>query len=182
MAGTAGLLGAIARAAATLERGLNALARLFCGLAAFCLFVIVCIITASVVMRRVADSPLYYTEELVGLLLSASLFLALPMVTREASHVRVTLVSTFLSDRGRTVLATLAGAVTMAFCVWFLLEAYPWLQFALRRNIKTEASGLLLSPWMALLPICIGLSGLMVAVRLLTGAEQASTRPSKAGA
>lgn len=176
-----GVLGALVGAAVRIERALNALARLFCGLAAVCLFVIVGIISASVVMRRAVGSPLYYTEELVGLLLTASLFLALPMVTRESSHVRVTLVATYLSDRGRVVLAALAGMVSVAFCVWFLVEAYPWLQFALRRNIKTEASGLLLAPWMALLPISIALSGLMVAVRVLTGADQASIHSSNPG-
>ena len=70
------------------EYGLGYLARFCYALAALALAAIVAIIVASVVMRRVAGSPLYYTEELVGLLLGASRFLALPKVTMEGSLVR----------------------------------------------------------------------------------------------
>ncbi len=156
------------------EHGLDHLARLCYAFAALALAAIVGIIVASVVMRRVAGSPLYYTEELVGLLLGASLFLALPKVTMEASHVRVTFLASFLSERGRGVLAVFAGIVTLAFCGWFLLEAIPWLEFAFRRNIKTEAASLWLGPWMAVLPISIALCALMTLVRMITGTEKAS--------
>lgn len=160
--------------ASKLEHGLGHLARLCYALSALAMALIVGIIVASVVARRVVGSPLYYTEELVGLLLSASLFLALPMVTREASHVRVTFLASFLSDRGRTVLAVFAGIVTLTFCGWFLLEAIPWLEFAFRRGIRTEASSLRLGPWMAVLPISIALCALLVVVRVVTGSEKAS--------
>ncbi|MFN0161552.1 MAG: TRAP transporter small permease [Burkholderiales bacterium] len=157
-----------------LETGLGHLARFCCALAALALAAIVGIIVASVFMRRVAGSPLFYTEELVGLLLGASLFLALPMVTREASHVRVTFLASVLSDRGRGVLAICAGIVTLAFCGWFLVEAIPWLEFAWKRNIKTEAANLRLGPWMAVLPISIALCALLTMVRVITGREKAS--------
>lgn len=162
-----------------LEHLLGHVARLFGYLAALSLFAIVGIILASVVMRRVADSPLYYTEELVGLLLSASLFLALPMVTKQASHVRVTFLAQALSERGRAVLAVLAGLVTLGFCAWFLVEAIPWLEFAFRRNIKTEAASLRLAPWMAVLPVSVALSALLVLVRVITGSERASFSQAK---
>lgn len=157
-----------------IERGLGLLARLFSYLAAVAMFAIVGIILASVVMRHVVGSPLYYTEELVGLLLGASLFLALPMVTHQADHVRVTFLVQFVSDKGRAVLAILAGAVTLAFCVWFLVEAIPWLEFAFKRNIKTEAASIRLGPWMAVLPISISLAAMLVLVRVVTGSERAS--------
>ena len=157
-----------------LEDGLGQLARLCYALAALALAAIVGIIVVSVVMRRLAGSPLYYTEELVGLLLGASLFLALPMVTRESSHVRVTFRASFLSARGRGVLAVFAGIVTLMCCGWFLLEAIPWIEFAFKRNIKTEAASLWLGPWMAVLPISIALCAMMVLVRVITGSERDS--------
>ena len=157
-----------------LEDGLGHLARLCYALAALALAAIVGIIVASVVMRRLAGSPLYYTEDLVGLLLGASLFLALPMVTMQASHVRVTFLASFLSERGRSVLAVAAGIVTLAFCGWFLVEAIPWIEFAFKRNIKTEAASLRLGPWMAVLPVSIALCALMTLVRVITGRETAS--------
>lgn len=162
------------------ERGLGHLARFMGVLSALALASIVVLIVASVVMRRLAGSPLYYSEDLVGLLLSASLFLALPMVTLQADHVRVTFLVQVLSRRGRIVLAWLAGGVTLAFCGWFLLEAIPWLEFAFRRNIRTETASLRLAPWMAVLPVSVSVTGMLVVARLLAGTESAAASAAPA--
>lgn len=154
-----------------LEQALVLLARLCAWLAASSLFLIVGIIVVSVVMRRVAGSPMYYTEELVGLLLTAALFLALPLVTAQASHVRVTFLAAFLPERGRLLLSLFAAFVMLVFCVWFLVDAIPWLEFAIRRNIKSEAASLRLGPWMAVLPVSVALCALLVLVRAITGSE-----------
>ncbi len=156
-----------------LDPALGHLARLCGALSALALAAIVAIIVSSVVMRRLAGSPLYYTEELVGLLLGTALFLALPMVTRQASHVRVTFVAEFLPTRWRSTLAVSAAAVMLVFCAWFLLEAIPWLEFAFRRNIRSEAANLRLAPWMAVLPASIALCALQVLVRVLAGEPDA---------
>jgi TRAP-type C4-dicarboxylate transport system permease small subunit len=157
-----------------LEQWLGQTARWCCALAACALSLIVVIIVVSVVMRRVAGSPMYYTEELVGLLLSSSLFLALPLVTVQASHVRVTFLASVLPERGRAALSVFASVVMLGFCGWYLVDAIPWLEFALRRNIKSEAASLLLAPWMAVLPLLIALCALLVLVRTVTGSEKAT--------
>jgi TRAP-type transport system small permease protein len=156
------------------ERQLTLLARLCGALAGVALASIVVIIVASVVMRRVVGSPLYYTEELVGLLLCASLFLALPLVTVQAQHVRVTFLVSVLGQRGRAVLAVAAAAVMLVFCAWYLAEALPWLEFAFKRNIRTEAASLWLAPWMAVPPSMVALCALLVLVRTASGSEQAA--------
>ena len=157
-----------------LEQALVLMARLCAWLAASSLFLIVGTIVVSVVMRRLAGSPMYYTEELVGLLLSTSLFLALPMVTVQSSHVRVTFLASLLPERGKVALSVFAALVMLAFCGWFLLDAIPWLAFAIQRNIKSEAASLLLGPWMAVLPVSIALCALLVLVRTVTGSDNAS--------
>lgn len=154
-----------------LERALVGTARLCAGLAAASLTLIVGIIVVSVVMRRLAGSPMYYTEELVGLLLSTSLFLALPMVTAQASHVRVTFLASILPAGGRAALSVFAAVVTLAFCGWFLVDAIPWLEFAIRRNIRSEAASLRLGPWMAVLPLSVALCALLVLVRTVNGTD-----------
>lgn len=154
-----------------LERQLGHLARLFFGLAGLSLAAIVGLIMASVVMRRVVGSPLFYTEELVGLLLCASLFLALPMVTVQTQHVRVSFLVQALGTRGRVALMVAATLVTLGFCGWYLLEALPWLEFAMKRNIRTEAANLTLWPWMAIPPVSIALCALLVLVRAVSGTE-----------
>lgn len=163
--------------ATRLEQGLVQVARLCAALAASALFLIVAVTVASVVMRRVAGSPMYYTEELVGLLLSSSLFLALPMVTAQASHVRVTFLAQVLPRRGRAILSVFAAVVMLAFCGWFLIDAIPWLEFAFRRNIKSEAANLRLGPWMAVLPVSVALCALLVLARAITGNDDAAEAP-----
>lgn len=142
---------------------------------------IVGITVFSVVMRRMVGSPLSYTEEFVGLLLSSALFLALPMVTVKAQHVRVTFLVHVLGARGRGVLAVLAATVTLGFFGWFLLVAWPWLRFAIEVRIKTEASSILLYPWMAVPLLSVGLCALLVLARLFDSSERRAMGTETAG-
>ena len=135
-------------------------------LAAACAFGMVALVVLSVAMRHFASAPFRFTEELVGLLLCATLFLALPQVTLSGSHVRVDLLRRYLGQRGRRVLGIFAAAVMVAFCLWFTIEALPWLDFAYRRTLKSEASRLLLYPWMATVPLSLALTGLCTVYRL----------------
>ncbi len=157
-----------------LDAGLRAVAAGLAVLAAACACAMVVLVVLSVAMRHLANAPFRFTEELVGLLLCATLFLALPQVTLAGSHVRVDLLQRYLGRRGRTVLGVLAAAVMVAFCLWFTIEAMPWLDFAFRRNLKSEASRLLLYPWMATAPLSLALTGLCAIHRLARPTAQAS--------
>lgn len=119
---------------------------------------IVILIGASVAMRYFAFSPFRFTEELVGLMMTAMFFLALPLATLRAKHVRVLIIVSSLPEQVRRWVARLAALLGAGFCFWFLLLCLPWLEFAVDRNIKTEVGRLLMYPWMALLPISMGLS------------------------
>lgn len=161
------------------RRGLAAVAFAMALLAAAGMTAIVVIIVTSVTLRKLAQ-PLYFTEEVVGLLLSVSLFLALPMVTLKAGHVRVSIVESAIKGWGRSALAVLAACVGIGFCAWVTYEAMDWLAFALRLNLKTETSRILLFPWMALMPLSLGLTGVMFLARLFglydeTAGDDAST-------
>ena len=119
---------------------------------------IVVLIGASVTMRYFAFAPFRFTEELVGLLMTAAFFLALPLATLRAEHVRVLVLVSMLPDRAARSVGILAALFGAAFCLWFLALCLPWLEFALDRNIKTEVGRLLMYPWMALLPLSMALS------------------------
>lgn len=143
-------------------RGLEVLALALAGLSAFGLAAIVGLIIASVAMRKLLNAPLYFSEEIVGLLMSSCLFLALPMVTLRNSHVRVSVIAGYLEKRNQTlhaILSCLAAMVGVACCAWLTIEAVPWLQFAIDLNLKTETSRVLLYPWMAALPVSVALTG-----------------------
>ena len=119
---------------------------------------IVVLIGASVTMRYFAFAPFRFTEELVGLLMTAAFFLALPLATLRAEHVRVLVLVSALPDRAARSISILAALFGTAFCLWFLALCLPWLEFAFDRNIKTEVGRLLMYPWMALLPLSMALS------------------------
>lgn len=126
---------------------------------------IVGIIATGVVMRKLG-TPLHITEEVVGLLLSVSLLLALPMVTLTAQHVRVALVANAAKGVWRTALQVLALLLTLAFFGWLMIEVIPWFEFAWDRNLKTQTSRILLYPWMAVMPVTFVLTMAILAARL----------------
>lgn len=150
-----------------ITRGLDLLALVCAAAAALGMVSIVVVIVASVVMRKFANSPLHITEEMVGLLLSVSLFLGLPMVTRKSKHVRVTLVVDLFKGRLHNIIQFLALVIGVVFFVWLIIEAVPWFEFAFDRNLKTETTRILLYPWMALMPLSLGLTCAIFIGRLL---------------
>ncbi len=168
------------RLATALEQGIEKLALALAVLAALAMTAIVGLIVASVILRKFA-SPLHITEEMVGLLLSVSLLLALPMVTLKAGHVRVSIVETLLAGPARMLLAKAALLVGTLFFAWLTIEAVPWWEFAYRLNLKTETARILLYPWMALLPISVGLTGLIFFLRLVGLIANADAAPDLEG-
>ena len=141
-----------------IEKGFHFLALFLSVTAALGMIAIVVIIVISVFMRKFFNYPLFFSEEIVGILMSVSLFLALPMVTLNRTHIRISIFTEFLKRRSRlaykitTYVSYLIGVV---FCLWLLVEAVPWLQFAIKHNLKTETARLLLYPWMISLPLSI---------------------------
>ena len=127
---------------------------------------IVGLIGASVAMRHVANAPFRFTEELVGLLMTAAFFLAMPLVTLRAEHVRVRIAVNALPPRHARRAAVAAALLGAIFCAWFMALTLPWLEFAVDRRIKTDVARLLMYPWMALLPASLFLTGLAFLVRI----------------
>tara|TARA_B100001093_G_scaffold355656_1_gene340239 strand:- start:453 stop:893 length:441 start_codon:yes stop_codon:yes gene_type:complete len=129
---------------------------------------IVGLIGASVTMRYLAYTPFRFTEELVGLLMTAAFFLALPLITLRSKHVRVLLLLSYLPERTKRPINIIAGLFGLMFCLWCFSLCLPWFEFAFDRKIKTEVGRLLMYPWMALLPISMLLSGLAFVLRGLS--------------
>ncbi len=147
-------------------QGLDRLALALALSASLCMIVIVGLVTTSVIMRRFAGTPLHITEDVVGLLLTAMLFLCLPLVTLRAQHVRVSIASNALEPRFGGAVHVAAMLVGMVFFGWIFIKALPWLVFAWMRNLKTETARFLLYPWMAVLPLSVGLTWVIFVSRL----------------
>ncbi len=150
-----------------IKQGLDSLALAFAVAAAAGMIGIVAIIVTSVILRKFANSPLHITEEVVGLLLSVSLFLGLPAVTLKAKHVRVALLTSMIKGKLNDGLQFLALVVGIGFFAWLIVESIPWFEFAHRLNLKTETSRILLYPWMAVLPVSLILTCTILIARLL---------------
>lgn len=148
------------------ERWLRHVFVLMAVLATTACVIIIALVGASVTMRHMAHAPFRFTEELVGLLMTAAFFLALPLVTLNAKHVRVQVLVASLPAREARWLSILAGAFGVVFAFWFFWLCIPWFEFAYQRNIKTEAARLLMYPWMAILPLSMLLASIAFAVRM----------------
>ena len=120
-------------------------------------------------MRYAFNTPFRFTEELVGLLMTSAFFLALPLVTLKAEHVRIHLVVGQLPPRAARAAGIAAGIFGIVFCLWYFILCLPWLEFAFNRNIKTEVARLLMYPWMAVLPVSLALTAVAFAVRAVAG-------------
>ena len=127
---------------------------------------IVVLVGSSVTMRHIANAPFRFTEELVGLLMTAAFFLALPLVTLNSDHVRVQVLVNALPSRLARVVSYAAAVFGIAFSVWFAWLCIPWFEFAFERNFKTEVGRLLMYPWMALLPLSMSLTAIAFACQL----------------
>ena len=130
---------------------------------------IVVLVGASVTMRHLAQAPFRFTEELVGLLMTAAFFLALPLVTLNAEHVRVQILIASLPARLAHWVSVAAAVFGVVFTGWFLWLCIPWFEFAFERNIKTEVGRLLMYPWMAVLPLSMLLTSFAFALRVISG-------------
>ena len=122
-------------------------------LSSFAGFGIVAVVLLSVFQRYVLKSPLSFSEELVGLLLSSMLFMSLPYISNMEKHVKITLISNLLQIKYKIWLSIIAYLINLIFSVWMLIETIEWMEFAIKLNLKTENSRLLLSPWMAVVPL-----------------------------
>ena len=134
----------------------------------------VALLGASVVMRHIAGAPFRFTEELVGLLVTAAFFLALPLVSLNADHVRVRLFVASLPPSAARWAQIAAGVFGVAFCVWFVVLCMPWFEFAFDRQIRTEVARLLLYPWTALMPLSLALTAVAFAIRATSSEEKES--------
>jgi TRAP-type C4-dicarboxylate transport system permease small subunit len=128
--------------------------------------VLVAVIT-SAVARYFFNSPFGFTEELVGLFVSTMLLMAIPLNYHEDKHIRVTMVSDHFRGWLKKAAQVFACSVTLAFATWFGYASLEWLGFAVEFNLKTTNTGIVLAPWMVILPIVMFLVAVASLISLL---------------
>jgi len=122
-------------------------------------------VALSAFMRYLIGTPFAFTEETVGLLFSAMVFLALPYCTYSASHIRVTLVTDHLPpawQRRATLVSTLLTIVFALVYGWFAFE-FAWTSFEL--NARSDIGRMPLWPWMMAMPAACAVMGIAALLR-----------------
>jgi TRAP-type C4-dicarboxylate transport system permease small subunit len=126
-----------------------------------------CFVVLSSVMRYLVRAPFPFTEELVGLLFSAMIFLTLPYCTIKKSHVCVTLVRDMLGGTLRRIADLAAALFMIAFAVIFGILSYDFAAFSYDLGSVTEMGEIILFPWMGLMPLACVLMAVVAVVLMV---------------
>lgn len=155
---------------------MNALERLFFRVAwlmayvgAIALLAMTALVVIASVMRYFVGKPFDFTEELVALLYMSMVFLAIPLVTLKQSHICVSVMPQRLQVALGGLLRAGSAVVMLAFCTWFTIEAYGYVEHSRRLHSRSEQVDFLLWPWMAVIPVTMGFVAIIVVLHVLRG-------------
>lgn len=115
------------------------------------------LIFVSAVLRYVIGSPISFSDELASLLFVFLAFSTFPYVLNRGEHIRLTIVTERLKQPLQKVTQILASLIFLSFASIFIYESYKFVEFSQLLNSHSEVSGILLWPWMALMPFSLGL-------------------------
>jgi len=152
-----------------LERSFSAIARWMAYAGALALLVMTALVVISSVMRYFVGSPFRFTEELVALFYMSMVFLAIPLVTMNDTHVAVSVMPERVRLKFSSVLRVGAALVIIIFCAWFTYEAFGWMDYSRRLHSRSEQADFVLWPWMAVIPATMAFVTLIAVFRLFRG-------------
>lgn len=118
-------------------------------------------------MRYAVGDPFSFTEELVGLLFTAMIFVGLPVCVYRQSNISVTIVTDMLPAGLRRVADVAALILMIVFFLWFACLSYDYAKSLYLLGGRTTGSRLLLWPWAALMPVSCVLAAIMAAIRIV---------------
>lgn len=138
------------------------------------------LVVLSAGMRYVVGSPFAFTEEIVGLLFAAMVFLSFPSCTIHRRHIEVTLISERLKPRARRLARAAGNLLVLLFCAWYGSFAWEFTALSLRLRSKSDVGGIVLWPWMGTMVLACLL--MAVAIVALWRARRLEQGPGSAGA
>ncbi|QOR37255.1 TRAP transporter small permease [Billgrantia diversa] len=107
----------------------------------------------STLMRYLFNTPLHFSNELAGLLFLSITFLTIPHVLNIDRHIGIDLVVKQLPVRFQGFTGQLAGLVLLVFAVIFVYQSWDFMVFSRAIDARSDISGLLLWPWMLVMPL-----------------------------
>ena len=152
---------------ATLRRAADALMALLRIAAGAMLIASVAINFANIIGRYFLSVSLSWAEEAMLFLMIGSVFLAAPPVGWLGRHIRMDVVVSLLPPRLRTIFEVFSDLVTIATCVALAIFAWPVLTMLAELDQRSESANIPLVIPQAVVPIGLGLTALLIAVRLI---------------
>jgi len=119
--------------------------------------VMAALILVSALSRYLLGSPISFSDELASMLFVFLAFSTFPYVLGKSEHIRLSIITEKLSESAQKAAHIFASIVFLAFATVFIIESYSFMNFSKMINSHSEVSGILLWPWMALMPISLGL-------------------------
>jgi TRAP-type C4-dicarboxylate transport system permease small subunit len=148
---------------ATLISGLVAAIR---GLTACLLLIAVALNFANIIGRYLLSAPIAWAEEVMLFLLVAVVFLGSSVVSWEGRQIRMDVVLHMLPvplRRGLEVIADLATITVSIAIIWF---AWPVISMLVEFDQRSQAADFPLFVPQGLIPVGLGLTALLTAIRL----------------
>lgn len=123
-------------------------------------------VALSAIMRYAVGAPFRFTEEQVGLLFVAMVFLALPYCTLTGRDIRVTVVSDMLPRNLVRGARVTSAVLIVVFTVVFGMLALDFTTLSYELKSMTDMAGITLYPWMAIMPFGCVLLGVVALLGL----------------
>lgn len=160
-----------------LARNLHRLVSAMNVLGAIAAILMTTLVFSGAVMRYMFGAPLRFSDELVGLLFVSMAFLALPLGLLQRQHITIDIVTRTLSGPWRRLADLVAVLILIAFATAFIVVSYKFTSFSYLIDSRSEISALLLWPWMAVMPLCMGIALLVALVQLYDIVRQILGKP-----
>lgn len=140
--------------------------------ATFCGIAMTLAVCASAFMRYVLADPVPFTQELVGLLFAALVFLAMPDVSEAEQHLSVDILTNLYPRKLKEVAMLVRHLLTLIFLGWFTYYAAEFVMTSYDLDSSTDIMHWTLWPWMAVMPLG---TGVMFVVELRRAIARAVT-------
>ncbi|WP_212654593.1 TRAP transporter small permease [Marinomonas sp. CT5] len=115
--------------------------------------VMAALILVSSLLRYIVGSPISFSDELAGLLFVTLAFTTFPLVMDRSEHIQLSIVTEKLSHGAQRICRIFASLILFAFAIVFIYQSWAFMDFSRMISSRTDVSGILLWPWMALMPI-----------------------------
>jgi TRAP-type C4-dicarboxylate transport system permease small subunit len=148
----------LGRAQRVINRGSTVLHRCS-GIVIGCLTVLV---AYSAISRYAFNRAVFFVEELAGLLLVVSAFLAFAYVFTQGGHIKLTLITSRLPPRVRGLLEIVVSVVAFGYLIILTKLSYDFVWRSYLLDCHSNDAGLYEVPWMSAMPLGLLMFSLVV--------------------